>query len=268
VKKILIAILLISFYIPLNAQKTIDGLIGAEKAFAQYALDKNIKLAFLKFADTAGLQFVEGKPIKSIDLWSKREENGNRLKWQPQFAEIAASGDFGYTTGPWTFQKTEKDTISGRGQYSTVWYVNANNEWKFLVDFGHSYKEINSASDVRKIKASKKNKATKQSLIEAQEAFNQLAAISPQAAYQKYLSKQSVLNVNDHLPLANTFDQLSVFNDVNMVSFNIQGSGIAGSGDMGFVYGATTYKEKINNYLHIWRHEKDGWKLALAEIHL
>jgi hypothetical protein len=53
-----------------------------------------------------------------------------------------------------------------------------------------------------------------------------------------------------------------------MVSFNIQGSGIAGSGDMGFVYGATTYKEKINNYLHIWRHEKDGWKLALAEIHL
>jgi hypothetical protein len=42
VKKILIAILLISFYIPLNAQKTIDGLIGAEKAFAQYALDKNI----------------------------------------------------------------------------------------------------------------------------------------------------------------------------------------------------------------------------------
>jgi ketosteroid isomerase-like protein len=253
-----------------SAQKTIDGLIAVERAFAQYALDKNVKQAFLKFADTAGLQFDNGKPIKSRELWVSREENKSVLKWQPQFAEIAASGDFGYTTGPWTFQASDKDTIAGRGQYTTVWYVNANGEWKFLVDYGHNYAPglINTSNDAEKIKVPVKQKATEQSLLEAQKAFNILAAISPQAAYQKYLSRQSILNFEGHLPIKKTFEQLAVFNDVTEVSFNIQGSGIASSGDMGYVYGATTYKEKTDNYVHIWRREKDGWKIAVAVVHL
>ena len=267
-KKLLIGGLIISICTKLSAQKTIDGLIAAEKAFAQYALDKNVKQAFLKFADTAGVQFAEGKPIKSTELWAKRPENKTILKWQPQFAEISASGDLGYTTGPWTFQASEKDTVSGRGQYTTVWHAAENGEWKFLVDYGHNYKEPNTVTDIQKIKAAKKNKATAQTLREAQEAFDMLAAISLQAAYQKYLSKQSVLNVQGHRPLTETFEQLSIFNDVADISFNIQGSGIADTGDMGYVYGATTYKEKTDNYLHIWRHEKDGWKLAVAVVHL
>jgi ketosteroid isomerase-like protein len=267
-KKLSVLFLYITLLMQLHAQKNIDGLIAAEKAFAQYALDKNVKEAFLKFADSAGLQFAEGKPVKSTALWATRVSDTNRLKWQPQFAEIAASNDFGYTTGPWTFQKTEQDTISGRGQYTTVWHTNENGEWKFLVDYGHNNKEPNTAGEVQKIKAPKKQKATQQSLIEAQEKFNHLAAISPQAAYQKYLSGQSILNQSGHLPITTTFDQLSVFNDINDVSFNIQGSGIASSGDMGYTYGATTYKEKTDNYLHIWRHEKDGWKLAVAVVHL
>jgi ketosteroid isomerase-like protein len=106
-------------------------------------------------------------------------------------------------------------------------------------------------------------------LLHAQELFDQLAAISPQSAYQKYLSRQSILNFNGLLPLTSTFEQLSPFNDITTgVSFNILGSGIASTGDMGYVFGATTYKEKTDNYLHIWRHEKDGWKLAVAVVHL
>jgi ketosteroid isomerase-like protein len=266
--KLLILFSSICLSIQLTAQKTIDGLIAAERAFAQYALDKNVKQAFLKFADTAGLQFGNGKPIKSRELWANREENKNVLKWQPQFAEIAASGDLGYTTGPWTFQVTDKDTIAGRGQYTTVWYVTKNGEWKFLVDYGHNYQAINSSKNVEKIKQPVKQKATEQSLLEVQKAFNIMAAISPQVAYQKYLSKKSILNFEGHLPITKTFEQLAVFNDVSEVSFNIQGSGIASSGDMGYVYGATTYKEKTDNYLHIWRHEKDGWKIAVAVVHL
>jgi ketosteroid isomerase-like protein len=269
VKKFLIEILVIVLCFQLQAQKNIDGLIGAERAFAKYAFDKSTKEAFLQFMDTAGLQFIEGKPIKSSEFWAKREANATKLKWQPQFAEIAASNDFGYTTGPWTFQAAENDTISGRGQYTTVWHTNQNGEWKFLVDFGHNNHEPNPAKDVQKIKVPKKQKATQQSLLHVQELFNQLAAISPQSAYQKYLSRQSILNFNGLLPLTSTFEQLSPFNDITTsVSFNILGSGIASTGDMGYVFGATTYKEKIDNYLHIWRHEKDGWKLAVAVVHL
>lgn len=257
------------FCAALPAQKNIDGLIAAEKAFAKYALDKNTKEAFLKFADTAGVQFVEGKPLKSSEFWAKREANTTRLKWQPQFAEIASSDDFGYTTGPWTFQATDADTVAARGQFTTVWHLNKNGEWKFLVDFGNNNVEVNTSGDVQKIKVPKKNKGTESTLLHEQELFNQLATINPQAAYQKYLSAQSILNFNGLLPITKTFEQLSPFNAITTgVSFNIQGSGIANSGDIGYVYGTTLFKDKTNNYLHIWRQEKDGWKIAVAVVHL
>ncbi len=244
-------------------------MIAAERFFAQYALDKNTKQAFLQFMDTAGVQFTEGKPIKTSDFWAKREENKTRLKWQPQFAEISASNDFGYTTGPWTFQNTDADTVAARGQFTTVWKANDKGEWKFLVDYGNNYSQVNSVQAVEKIKVPKKAKADVQSLVQVQELFNQLAAINPQAAYQKYLSAQSILNINGLLPLTKTFDQLSPFNEITGgVSFNIQGSGISSAGDMGYVYGASLNKEKTDNYLHIWRHEKTGWKLAVVVVYL
>ncbi len=244
-------------------------MIAAERAFAKYAVDKNTKEAFLQFMDAAGVQFEDGKPIKSSELWANREANTTRLKWWPQFAEVAGSDDFGYTTGPWTFQKTDADTVGARGQFTTVWQMNKNGEWKFLVDYGNDHTATNSAQDVQKIKAQKKNKGTAQSMLHEQEMFNQLAGINPQAAYQKYLSAQSILNINGLPPLTKTFEQLAPFNEITIgASFNIQGSGIASSGDMGYVYGASTFKEKTNNYLHIWRQEKDGWKLAVVVVYL
>lgn len=267
--KLFISILSFGFCINLNAQKTLDGLIAAEKAFAQYALEKNTKQAFLQFMDTGGIQFDEGKPIKTSAFWAKKEDNKTRLKWRPQFAEISGSNNFGYTTGPWTFQNTDTDTVIARGQYTTVWKLNDKGEWKFLVDHGNNYNEVNKSQDVEKIKVSKKTKANVQSLLQVQDLFNQLAAINPQAAYQKYLSAQSVLNFNGLLPLTKTFDQLSPFNEITTgATFNIQGSGIASAGDMGYVYGTTRAKEKIDNYLHIWRYEKTGWKLAVAVVRL
>ena len=61
-------VLSLVFCTSLHAQKTIDGMIAAEKAFAQYALDKNTKQAFLKFMDMEAVQFTEGKPIKTSDF--------------------------------------------------------------------------------------------------------------------------------------------------------------------------------------------------------
>src|SRR5688500_3613427 len=208
-KKLSVLFLCIPLFIHLNAQKTIDGMIAAERAFAQYALDKSTKQAFLQFMDTGAVQFTEGKHVKTSDFWAKREENKTRLKWQPQFAEISGSNDYGYTTVPWTFQNSDADTIAARGQFTTVWQANDKGKWKFLVDHGNNYNAINSAQTVEKIKAAKKAKANLQSLLGAQELFNQLAAINPQAAYQKFLSAQSILNVNGLQPLTNTFEQLS-----------------------------------------------------------
>jgi ketosteroid isomerase-like protein len=58
------------------------------------------------------------------------------ISWQPTRAEVARSGELGYTTG--TYQMTFKDpagkTISDKGKYVTVWKKQADGSWKVLLD--------------------------------------------------------------------------------------------------------------------------------------
>jgi len=50
------------------------------------------------------------------------------------------------------------------------------------------------------------------------------------------------------------------------IQFSVDSVGIASSGDLGYAYGSTSINGKIENYLHIWRKEKEGWKLALEVL--
>src|SRR5215203_7394850 len=106
------------------AQKGLDEMIAAEKSFAAYSVANNTKDAFLKFMDTSAVMFENGEPFKSYERWMKKEKRAGILHWRPRFAEIAASGDFGYTCGPWTFQSTANDTIVANGYFFTVWKKN------------------------------------------------------------------------------------------------------------------------------------------------
>ena len=61
------------------------------------------------------------------------------LAWQPSFAGMAASGDMGFTTGPWEAKADIKDEKpSGVGHFVTVWKKQADGSWKFVVDLGIS----------------------------------------------------------------------------------------------------------------------------------
>ena len=86
------------------AQTALDEMIATEKSFAAYAVANNTKDAFLKFMDTAAVMFEKGEPIKAYQRWLQREKRPGILNWRPRYAKIATSGDFGFTSGPWTFQ--------------------------------------------------------------------------------------------------------------------------------------------------------------------
>jgi hypothetical protein len=103
-KKIFSILILFFVCFQIQAQKGIDSLIQAEKNFAAYSVANSTKEAFLKFLDSAGIIFDNGKPANGITTWKKREKGQGVLNWHPQVAEISGSGDFGYTTGPWTFK--------------------------------------------------------------------------------------------------------------------------------------------------------------------
>lgn len=265
---IAIALLMVSFQ--LKAQRNIDGLINAEKSFAAYSVAHGTKDAFLKFLDSTGVVFNQGKAVNGIETWSKREKGQQVLSWNPQYAEIATSNDFGYTTGPWELKpNANNDTVIARGQYTTVWHIDAKGEWKFLVDLGVGNIPKVLMLSLDKIKAKKVlGDASTDEVLKAEQNFIDTYKTDKSKAYNTYLSSKSILNRNGlYYPALSKKSQLAMItNSPTDIQFTIAGSGIASSGDMAYVYGNTVINNKAENYLHIWRKEKEGWKIALEVL--
>jgi hypothetical protein len=209
--------------------------------------------------------------VNGIETWNKREKRSGILNWHPQYAEIARSGDFGYTTGPWTFQNSLNDTVVARGQYTTVWHIGNNVEWKFLIDLGVSNSPINSSTEVKKILDEKQLTGNgpfpHPGIAGAENDFLKLVAENKVKAYEIYLSQESVLNRNGYLPATKSSDQAKLIElTPSSIHYEINGEEMSEYMDMGYVYGTTIINGKTENYLRIWRWEYTKWKIALEVL--
>ncbi|HEX6791752.1 MAG TPA: DUF4440 domain-containing protein [Candidatus Krumholzibacteria bacterium] len=60
---------------------------------------------------------------------------GFALTWQPSHAEVAQSGELGFTTGTFTMSmQGANGTMSDTGKYLTVWKKDATGAWKVVYD--------------------------------------------------------------------------------------------------------------------------------------
>lgn len=253
------------------AQKGIDNLIKAEKDFAAYSVAHSTKEAFLQFIDSNSIMFEEGKPVTAFAFWNKREKRPGRLNWHPQYAEISASEDFGYTTGPWTFQLPGSDSIIARGQYSTVWYLNKKAEWKFLVDFGIDNTQPGSEEE-RIIDTPKEPDNPKANphiapLVSAENSFNEWAGKNKIKAYKTWLSRESILTRNGFLPAVTLAERKTIiYSTPSGIIYTMNSWGISSVPDLGYTYGTAIINGKTENYMRVWRREKTGWKIALEVL--
>jgi ketosteroid isomerase-like protein len=138
-----------------------------------------------------------------------------------------------------------------------------------LVDLGVSLTPINNAKEVHKIKTTKSVKMAgdQESLLKAEEEFVKSYQNSKEAAYRYSLSDKSILTRNKSLPATTSKDRFDIIASTpEGIEFNLIGSGIASSGDLGYVYGTAALNGKLDNFLRIWRKEKNGWKIALEVL--
>ena len=61
------------------------------------------------------------------------------LTWDPIRADIAASGDLGWTTGAWVSEVTDADgnITTRQGRYVSIWRLQADGSWKVVMDLGN-----------------------------------------------------------------------------------------------------------------------------------
>jgi ketosteroid isomerase-like protein len=114
----------------------LSDLTGAEVAFSR-AAETSVRSAFLAvLADDSIVLQPEPHPGRKV--WSDTPDNADRLSWYPAIAEVAASADLGFTTGPWVY------TIAASGQqiqgsYLTVWKRAPQCSWHVVLDGGVSH---------------------------------------------------------------------------------------------------------------------------------
>lgn len=249
------------------AQKGLDEMIAAEKSFAAYAVANSTKEAFLKFIDTSAIMFEGGMPVNGYQLWLKKEKRPGVLNWRPRYAEISASGDFGFTAGPWTFQpQSVKDSVIASGYFFTVWKKNAAGEWKFILDVGTDEGPGMPEKEVVRI-TTEKGRGREHTLREAEEAFMALYKEDEPGAYKNFMSG-NVIIAGEKAPLKTGYInwQYSTASQPGKMAFTLLGTGIAPSGDLGYSYGTAESNGKKETWLRIWRHELTGWKIALQLI--
>src|SRR5207248_506066 len=82
-----------------------QSLVAAEVAFARRAATRNTRDAFVENLAPDAVLF-DPLPVNGHDLYAARPVTKAKLVWTPAYAAIAASGNFGVTSGPWEYTPT------------------------------------------------------------------------------------------------------------------------------------------------------------------
>lgn len=116
-------------------------ILTTEQEFAAMAKKEGIKKAFLNYAadDVVLLRskkLVEGKKAMDEFFGIPNESEHESLEWKPDFVDVAASGDLGYTYGKFTYSAIDStgNKVESKGIFHTVWKKQPDKTWKFVWD--------------------------------------------------------------------------------------------------------------------------------------
>jgi ketosteroid isomerase-like protein len=120
-----------------NLESEREALLAVDKAFSETIFDID---AFLSFIAEGARFMPSDAPLAQGDAIRTAWEGllslpGFDLEWQAQSAEVATSGDIGYTIGTYklTFEQDGTAMLT-QGKYVTIWHKQPDGTWKMQVD--------------------------------------------------------------------------------------------------------------------------------------
>ncbi|MER3497779.1 MAG: hypothetical protein C4308_03640 [Chitinophagaceae bacterium] len=135
------------------------------------------------------------------------------------------------------------------------------------MDYGIDHELVLLSVQTKKIVLTKRfSEKEKQMLKQAEEKLNDQLSKGNFTVYKNYLSANSRFNLNGFLPAVNKNKQQQLIDSIPQgFEFSSEGNDFSSSNDLAFTYGSLKKGKTISNYMHLWRREKKGWKIA-AEI--
>lgn len=121
-----------------NTEILRQQIVQTDKLMSDMAVKEGFFRALNYYADEDFVKLNEGNyPVvgkKAFEELYKNNPGPKSLTWEPLKAEVAESGELGYSWGNWKFILT--DTIL-YGNYFTVWKRKPDGIWKMALDGGN-----------------------------------------------------------------------------------------------------------------------------------
>lgn len=263
---------------PMDASALVS-LVNAERGFASMAAERGTQEAFLANLADDAVVFRPGPVAAKPWVEAHPFAAGALLSWGPIEAEIAGSGDLGYTTGPWEYRpKGASDDPVAFGFYVTLWKKQADGAWKAVLDTGTSTEKPDKPFDPWKapmhlrtpVKPMSADEARKGIEAADREFARLYAAKGPAKALDAFLADDGRYHRDGSFPRVSKKSILAgVQPDGFPLAWRTEKVDVASSGDFGYSYG---YVDATRNgetgtyamYVKIWRREQNGaWRIVL-----
>lgn len=244
-----------------------EALVEAERAFARHAEASDVRTAFLAaFADDGILMTPAPKRLK--DHYTARpapaDPRAMRLQWAPVASGIAASGDFGFTSGPSTMTMRDGSRPPRHGAYFSVW-KRERGRWRVVLDAG-----VTSPSPIAPAgllpsalvppKPSDLNAGGLEAITSTERGTTWDAR-----ALSAALARDARLYLDGMAPVTGEAAILAALADTLPLTLTPTGGDVAASGDLGFTYGTWSTGTATGYYVHLWTRGAQGsWRIAVA----
>jgi len=252
------------------------AMVEAEKKFYQTGQEQGTRAAFLTFLADDGIVFRPG-PVNGKEAWGKRAETGLDLVWEPTFAVMARSADFGYDTGPAKWRANRKEEkFTGHGHFISIWKKQKNGSWKVALDCGIENPEPAGKPETLRIIAPEKEEAGKtdvaarqRALQDAQNGFADLAKLDFTKAFREFAGGEVRLYRNGSFPALGKDAGAKLLGPEQAgVAMEVMKGDISNSADLAYHYGkysdTRTQPAKTGHFFQIWQTDSAGsWKLVL-----
>jgi hypothetical protein len=239
----------------------------AEQAFAQMGIDSGVKKAFIHFLDSNSILLHEGKSHAGLPHWKSVPESKFLLFWKPVYTGMAASGDIGFSTGPFEQKAFAADEVRGSGNYNSIWVKNKQGQWKVLIDMGVPYKPSLFQKEWKPVIYTGQVAGANTNWEKAEHDLITRHRQQGNQAFLQHITSNSWFNIQGLQPLHTVKDIEAGLRQIPAdLQFEYMGGALSAAGDLFYAYGAVIRNGKKDNYLRVWGYEKDGWKLLLQVL--
>lgn len=262
---------------PATREAAVAELVATERRFSETCARVGFRASFLEFLADDGLHFAPG-PTRMRDqlLAQPAEPEDFQLTWEPSFADVAASGDLGYTVGPYTV--VENRGTAGQseryGTFFSVWRRDATGAWKLANDAGvrsperTTVRRVVTAPEGVPSSAAEAPRAAA-ALRELDAALLASSAGDRRAAYEPLIDPAARLHRSGAMPVFGREAILGFLDrEGGSLTGEVLGAVASRAGDLGYSWGRYVLRpasgEPVEGYyVRMWKRTANGWRIVV-----